>query len=630
VAEPTKRIQSIDWDRVGEYLLGRSTLIGIASLMLLVISGYATWHGMRDFIVGVSAAPTDTQGGLSVPNDVLVVIVVAALTFLMWLALRETFGSQRRLTERLITIPLYLFLAVWSIGFGYGFWWSLIAGEEATRTGLLGLQEDARDSSAVIAARLDAVRAQLDNVVTWSESQMSREESSGGSCGTTSGAGRGRLYNARRGVGDSVASLRDGVTRSWLEPMQADLEKLRQSAAQIEGTTVEDRQRRFEARAAEIRGQARNIASRSNELGKSTAQEMRALASAVAIAPGQAGFSCFDPTLSQRLTNAAGQAEVPATLTLREAAFNEGPAGVANAVKKLWENIGSYLAGSVRYLFSGGSAAGTTKGGDPITGRDLIALLATIGIDLGLLALAALNPPPAAAGRRDGLSRSQALLRLPASAVVRQITAAIETAIEHAPGTDLDWARRHFIHHRACSYFVIPNIYSVDPADKDEQLRALAINQLAGVLDDLNLIRVLSSQELKKLAKDETRGSFADLLPLRAQHERERTQPGNGQLGWKEWVVAKAGMTGLSDDENRLRYHGLLSKAQRLLEIAGWSDAARRDAEVYRLVDCDGLTPLLALFSEATLAKGAESIALARAEQQTLEGQLPLRLEDRR
>src|SRR5262245_26799893 len=32
------------WQRVGEYLLGRSTLIGIASLMLLLISGYATWH----------------------------------------------------------------------------------------------------------------------------------------------------------------------------------------------------------------------------------------------------------------------------------------------------------------------------------------------------------------------------------------------------------------------------------------------------------------------------------------------------------------------------------------------------------------------------------------------------------
>jgi hypothetical protein len=197
----------VDWKRVGEYLLGRSTLIGIASLMLLIISGYATWHGMRDFIIGVSgAASHDSSGGLSIPNDLLVVIVVVALTFLMWLALRETFGSHRRLTERLITIPLYLFLALWSIGFGYGFWWSLIAGEEATRTGLAGLQEDARDASSAIAARLDAVRAQLDSVVSWSEGQMAREESSGGSCGTTSGAGRGPLYNARRSVKDSVWS----------------------------------------------------------------------------------------------------------------------------------------------------------------------------------------------------------------------------------------------------------------------------------------------------------------------------------------------------------------------------------------------------------------------------------------
>lgn len=42
------------WARVADYLFGRNTLIGTASLMLLVISGYATWHGMRDFIIGVS------------------------------------------------------------------------------------------------------------------------------------------------------------------------------------------------------------------------------------------------------------------------------------------------------------------------------------------------------------------------------------------------------------------------------------------------------------------------------------------------------------------------------------------------------------------------------------------------
>ncbi len=42
------------WGRATDYLLGRNTLIGVASIMLLLISGFATWHGMRDFIIGVS------------------------------------------------------------------------------------------------------------------------------------------------------------------------------------------------------------------------------------------------------------------------------------------------------------------------------------------------------------------------------------------------------------------------------------------------------------------------------------------------------------------------------------------------------------------------------------------------
>ena len=133
--------------------------------MLPIISGYAMWHGMRDFIVGVSSTTTTPEiGGISVSNDVLVIAVVVALTFLMWLTLRETFGAKCRLRARLITFPLS-FLAIWSIGFGYGFWWRLISGEEATRTGLARLQEDARDASAVVAARLEALRGQLDNVV---------------------------------------------------------------------------------------------------------------------------------------------------------------------------------------------------------------------------------------------------------------------------------------------------------------------------------------------------------------------------------------------------------------------------------------------------------------------------------
>ena len=101
--------------RTIDYILGRNTLIGIASFMLLIIAGYATWHGMRDFIIGVSSTQTSQgqilPGGMSFSNDILVIAVVVALTFLMWLMLRETFGAGRHLRERLITFPLYVFLA---------------------------------------------------------------------------------------------------------------------------------------------------------------------------------------------------------------------------------------------------------------------------------------------------------------------------------------------------------------------------------------------------------------------------------------------------------------------------------------------------------------------------------------
>jgi hypothetical protein len=528
----------------------------------------------------------------------LVIVVVVALTFLMWLMLRETFAKGRRLTDRLVTFPLYVFLAIWSIGFGYGFWWSLIAGEEATRTGLAGLQQDAGDAASAVAARLDAVKVGLDGVVTWSESQMAREETSGGSCGTPSGAGRGPLYNARVGVRDQIASLRDGVQNSWVRPVQADIQSLEKSVASLEGTTVAERQQSFNALATNIRSRARDIAARSNELGKSTATEMRAIAAAVSVPPGSGNFSCYDPTLAQRLTQAALQADQPAALELREAAFNEGPAGVANAIKRLWENIGSYLSSLVGFV-SGNTQEGTTDSGQPITGRDMIALLATIGIDLGLLALAILNPPPAASKR-------------PSSQVVRQIRAAVNTAMQRAGSADMEWVRRHFIYHKESSYLVIPNLYSCDPKNDDECAKALAMNQLAGVLDDLDLVRwpqkprwwTLRKGELDKLKAEEAAASDTDLSQIRKDWLKK--------IGKKPEEMTEEDIA--FEKAQPIRNHGLFSKAERALTIAGWSEKARRDIEIFPLEDVEGLTPILMVLADDGTFKAEEEAQAKAAE----------------
>ena len=570
--------------RVVDYIFGRNTLIGVASFMLLIISGYATWHGMRDFIVGVSStgsAPA-AAGGMSISNDVLVVAVVVALTFLMWLTLRETFGAKRQLHERLITFPLYVFLAVWSIGFGYGFWWSLISGEEATRTGLAGpaggraRRQRRRRRAARCRARPARQRRQLVGQPDDARGDERRQ------LRHAVGRRHGPLYNARRSVRDSVTALRDGMTKSWLEPVQADVQSLRQAADVLGGATIEERQRNFENKASEIRGLARNIAARSNQLGRSTASEMRALADGVSTPPGKSGSSCYDPTLAERLREAAAQAEQPAELKLREAVFNEGPAGVANAVKNLWSNIGAYTSSAFRYVFSGGNVttAGHTGSGEPITGRDVIALLATIGIDMGLLALAILNPP-----------REPPSIR-PSGALARQIRDAIDTAINRAPGADLEWVRRHFVHHNKASYLVIPNLYSCDPGNKDEASKGMAVNQLAGVLSDLDLVRwpkggkwwSFQQNELKQLKNEESQASDTDLTAIRKKWAEEQGMTGE-EL--KKYVEKRA-----------VRNHGLFSKAERALEIAGWSEKARSDVEIFKLVDTEGLTPLLMVLNE--------------------------------
>ena len=580
---------------MADYLFGRNALIGAASFMLLIISGYATWHGMRDFIIGVSSTPTsqgqNLPGGMSISNDALVIAVVVALTFLMWLMLRETFGAKRHVRERLVTFPLYVFLAVWSIGFGYGFWWSLISGEEATRTGLAGLQEDARDATSVVAARLDAVRGQLDSVVSWSDGQMTREETSGGSCGTASGAGRGPLYNARRSVRDSINTLREGMTRSWFEPLQADVEQLKQSAAALGGGTVEERQRAFEARASDIRGRARNIAARSNQLGKSTAAEMRAIAAAVAIAPGASGFSCYDPTLAERLRQAAAQAEQPAELKLREAVFNEGPAGVANAVELVAQHRRLWLEPhclSVLRRQAGGRphrhrrADHGARPDRPARHHRHRSGAAGVG-DPQSSEGAAVDPPVRCAqpadqgGDRYGDCAVGRRPRMGASA----FRASQQGVLPRHP----EPLRRRF------------------PRTKTSSPGLSAMNQLAGVLSDLELVRWpkrgfrwgwlrVTKSELEHLKDEEAMASDTDLTEIRKR--------------WFEEKGLDAAKAGRQHRDRPIRNHGLFSKAERALEIAGWSQGARDDVEIFRLVDSEGLTPILMVLNEARPARGGE------------------------
>jgi len=207
--------------------------------------------------------------------------------------------------------------------------------------------------------------------------------------------------------------------------------------------------------------------------------------------------------------------------------------------------------------------------GPAISGRDLIAFLATLGIDLGLFVLTALNPPQTPPDRQ-----------LPGS-LKRQIVDAIRTAVKRAPDASWEWVRQHFIHHKSVSYLVIPNIYSCDTGRPGEEKRALAMNQLAGVLGDLGLVKPVGAFRLTLLGREEKRGSYTDLTPYRNTWRKRQRNKAEGTI-----------------ERQQNRNHGLFSKAERALEIADWSEKARTDVEIFRLIDREGLTPLLAVLND--------------------------------
>ena len=115
------------------------------------------------------------------------------------------------------------------------------------------------------------------------------------------------------------------------------------------------------------------------------------------------------------------------------------------------------------------------------------------------------------------------------------------------------------------------------------------------MLDDLDLVRwprkrrwTFRKGELDKLKAEEKAASDTDLSQIR-----------------KDWLKKIGKKPEDMTDEDQvfekaqpIRNHGLFSKAERALTIAGWSEKARRDIEIFPLEDIEGLTPILMVLSD--------------------------------
>lgn|GEM_PF-2537030 len=381
-------------NRLGE--LFDASALGLVTLLLLAASFFATWRGMSDFIASHDLA-------VGVASRGLVFLIVMTLSLAMYVALREFVapyyarGWWAAIWKRVLAGALYGVLGLWSIGFGYGFWWSLIAGQSATEAALQKTVSSISQEASDLRARLDAAGSVMASALEISEAKAVLEAEEGGTCGVRSGAGDGPLARARGETQVQIAALAASVETGWKAPLEArllGLEDSLQTALNEEsgsaaggGAGETSRKARFETLGRQSELAAREIGADATARGRVLAAQLRAKADQLSIPPegGRVAY-CYDRDLAAALYAASD--ELAQTYIIEPASFEfaEGADGVAHAIETLFER-GLGLAG----LGVDRAGQGRASLDASFAGRDLIALLATIGVDFALFVFALLR-----------------------------------------------------------------------------------------------------------------------------------------------------------------------------------------------------------------------------------------------
>jgi hypothetical protein len=362
-------------------------VIDVALAGFLFLSGYAAFEGLFDLILA-------EQPSLATERQrYYIAAAVILITGAMW-ALLELFLRRGQFRRRVVALLVYLLLALWSVGFGYGFWWKVIASRAETRTGIeaAAAAVEQQVNSAENAVRL--IEGLLKNVVGNADAKQKSEISQGSSCGVTSPPGVGPLAKLRTEVTSNINSLRANVDTLWLMPLREALDGhlnpdgtrsggLKDAQSKLDPKKMrelaEDERRRIYEEVRKAAADSINAIKRLNSTqGALFAKQLNALATDLEVRPTNRYSTCYDPELARVLRDAAEIATSSPTLELPDFEINEGAAATAKAFNKIWDNI-FWL---VRQPISRLGLVSSQAPPEPLRGRDSIALVASVAVDV--------------------------------------------------------------------------------------------------------------------------------------------------------------------------------------------------------------------------------------------------------
>lgn len=199
---------------------------GLATFALLgfsVISLIATAMGFAD----LRAAATD-DGQLAPLEWIAVFATTAFVVSAMIVALHYTTARPTALWFRPIALAFYVFFLVWTVGFGFGFFWKELAGQDYTarsfREAVAAVSASAERASAAVAA----VAAATDGASETARQRAEAEAKSGGTCANrpNSGTGQGPLVRSRFAFAGRAEAVAEDVRSNWVGPLLVEGRKL--------------------------------------------------------------------------------------------------------------------------------------------------------------------------------------------------------------------------------------------------------------------------------------------------------------------------------------------------------------------------------------------------------------------
>lgn len=387
-------------------------LSGFALLGFFLLSVLATGLGFAD----LRAANTDS-GDLSGLELGFTIATTLFVVTAMMVALHQLVAGQTWWIK-LVSFVFYILFAIWTVGFGYGFFWKELAGQEFTERQFEAVITDLSGSITRTSSALETSERATADVAALATSRAQTEAAEGRTCANHPGStpGEGPLMRSRFAFADRAQNLGIEVRSTWITPVAAQRARLERQVSALtsrtypaeipeaERATLEKLTRTAQLPSSERRAlftqvheEARSFANAANDLrslhANAFADRLTALAAEVGPDPARPGSAdptrandpgyCWDVVLNEKLLAASSQLRAVERVTTPEFEFLEGPKATRAAffglIQWIAQPLGLNLQGGQGFVFDD---------------KAFLALFASIAVDLGIVFLTIIRDAP--------------------------------------------------------------------------------------------------------------------------------------------------------------------------------------------------------------------------------------------